>query len=311
MFPEAATYLNRLREYLRLDESVESDIVRELQTHIDDGVERLVHDGVCVRDARARIIGRMGRPQTLAHLMRRAHVVASWPEALAGAAPLLLMAALITGRLWQQPAYAVASSVLVIVVTLYGLLQGRPTWFYPWAGVALTMPLVAGYFAFEVLREQIPALAAGSSNATVMLGVAGAGLYFPVGLIVVVTAVLVAARRDWLDASVLLSPLPGMFVWIVAVHHAGGIRHANASMAGTSQLLGVAYVCMAFTTIAVLRSRSRTTRIATMLVVALALVSLGTPIDSQAALLTIGVRASLLAAFLLSPALVVRRALER
>ena len=245
MFPQTASYFDRLREHLRLDDSIEADIVRELQAHVEDRVELLVQGGASDRAARARVIGRMGRPQTMAHLMRRAHVVTPWPEVLAGSAPLLLMAALITGRLWQQPAFAVGASVLVVAVTLYGLLQGRPTWFYPWAGVALTMPLVAGYFAFEVLREQIPALAAGSSDATVVLGVAGAALYFPVGLIVVVTAVLVAARRDWLDASVLLSPLPGVFVWIVAVHHAGGIRHANASMAGTSQLLGVAYVCMA------------------------------------------------------------------
>ena len=311
MFPQPVTYFDRLREHLRLDDSVESDIVRELQSHVEDGVEQLVRDGASEHDARASIIGRLGRPQTLAHLMRRAHLVTPLPEAIAGAAPLLLMAALIAGTVWQQPMIALAASVLVVLVTLFGLFEGRPTWFYPWAGVALTMPLVAGYIAFEVLREQIPALAAGGGSATVVLGIAGAALYFPVGLIVVVTAVLVAARRDWLDASVLLSPLPGVFVWIVAVHHAGGIRHANASMAGTSQLLGVAYVCIAFATIAVLRSRSRTTKIATMLVVALALVSLGTPLDSQAALLTIGLRASLLGAFLLSPALVVRQSLER
>ena len=311
MFPQPATYFDRLREHLRLDDSVESDVVRELQSHVEDSVDRLVHGGVPEHDARARVIGRMGRPQTLAHLMRRAHLVTPWPEALAGATPMLLMAALIAGTLWQQPVIALAASVLVVAVTLFGLFQGRPTWFYPWAGVALTMPLVAGYIAFEVLREQIPALASGSASPTVVLGIAGAGLYFPVGLVVVVGAVLVAARRDWLDASVLLSPLPGVFAWIVAVHHAGGIRHANASMAGTAQLLGVAYVCMAFATIVVMRSRSRTTKIATMVVGALALVSLGTPLDSQAALLTVGLRAGLLGVFLLSPALVVHQSLER
>lgn len=310
MFPEAAIFFHRLRAHLQLGPSVDSEIVRELETHVEDSTERLVLQGVSEHQARHLVISRLGRPQTLAHLMRQAHRVTPWHEALFAAAPLLLVSMLIGVRLWQHPAVAVGSCLLVVAVTLYGLSQGRPAWFYSWAGVALTLPLIAGYIAFAVAQQQIPQLAAGHAGPSVLLGVAGAGLYFPVGLLVVVTAVLVAARRDWLDASVLLSPLPGVLVWIIAIHHAGGLRHPDASVIGTSELLGVVYLCMASSVVAVVRSRSRPTKIAIILGAALLLVSLATPRDSQSALLTIAIRASLLMVFLLSPALMVRRALR-
>lgn len=307
MFPEATTYLDRLRAHLELGDSVESDIVRELETHVEDRTERLVRDGIAEPEARRMAIGRLGRPQTFAHLMRQAHVITAWREALFGAAPLLLVAALIGARLWQLPAFAIASFVLVVAITLYGLTQGRPVWFYPWAGVALTLPLIAGYIAFAVLRSAIPQIAAGHAGPWELLGVAGAGLYFPVGLLVVAGAVGVAIRRDWLDASVLVSPLPGIFVWLIAVHRSGGLRYPNGSLAGTSVLLGIVYLCMALATVAVLRSRSRTTKVAMILSSALILISIGTPVDSQEAVVTFAVRAVLLAVFLLSPALVARR----
>lgn len=311
MFPETATYFDRLRAHLALDDSLEADIVRELEAHVEDSVECLVQDGVAEPCARRLVIDRLGRPQTFAHLIRQAYAVTGWREALFGAAPLLLMSALIGGRLWQEPALALVSCLIVVAVTLYGLAQGRPAWFYQWAGVALTLPLVAGYIAFAVLQREAPQLGAGRAEAWGILGAAGAALYFPVGLLVVASAVRVALRRDWLDASVLISPLPGILVWLIAVHRAGGLRSPDGSLAGTSVMLGLLYACMALAAVAFLRSRSRSTKVATILASAVLLVSIGTPIDSQAGFITVALRVVLLVAFLLSPALVVRRSWER
>lgn len=311
MFPEAVTYLDRLRAHMHLGDGVEMEIVRELETHVEDRLETLVRDGASERDARRLVMGALGRPQTLAHLIRQAHLATPWPEALFGAAPFLLASLLIGARLWEAPALAASSSAIVVAVTLYGLLQGRPAWFYPWAGVALALPIVAGYIAFSDLQQQLPALAAGRAGPLDVLGVAGAGLYFPIGLLVVAGAARVALRRDWLDASVLLSPLSGVFVWIIAIHRGGGLLHASDSIAGTSELLGTVYFCMALATVAFLRSQSRVVKVATIIGSAVLFVSIGTPVDSEAALATAALRAVLLAAFLLSPALAVRRSLER
>jgi hypothetical protein len=76
-------------------------------------------------------------------------------------------------------------------------------------------------------------------------------------------------------------------------------------------MLGLLYACMALAAVAFLCSRSRSTKVATILASAVLLVSISTPIDSQAGFITVALRMVLLVAFLLSPALVVRRSWER
>ena len=138
----------------------------------------LVARGVPEQRARRTALEGFGRPQTLAHLMRQANQTALWSEALLGGAPFALLAALLGLQLWRVPAVAAAASALVVAVTLYGLWLGRPRWFYPWAGVALLLPIFAGYIAFAVLRTEVPVVAAGAGTPYALAGIAGASLFF-------------------------------------------------------------------------------------------------------------------------------------
>lgn len=309
MSSETARYVQRLRGHLRLGAALESDFLREIEGHMDDRVAALVAGGVPERRARRAALEGFGRPQTLAHLMRQAHQAASWTEALLGAAPFALLAVLLGFGLWRLPVAAALASGIVIVVTVYGLWLGRPAWFYPWAGVAMLMPLFAGYIAFAVLSDQTPTVAAGHATAYTLAGIAGAALYFPVGLVVVAAGVLVAARRDWLDASILLSPLPIALVWIIALHRGGGLFAGDASLGGLAPMLGVIALCAMLGTVVFLRATTRTLKCVTLVASALLLLSTATLlVDPSGGLITLAGRAALLLAFLLSPALVARHA---
>ncbi len=309
MSSETARYVQRLKMHLRLGDALESEFLREIETHMEDRVAALVARGVPEQRARRRTLEGFGRPRTLAHLMRQAQLTTSWPEALLGAAPFVLLAGLLGLQVWQLPAVACAASALIVAITLYGLWLGRPAWFYPWAGVALLMPVFAGYIAFAVVSNELPLLVRGVATPYAMAGVAGAGLYFPAGLLVVAISVLVAARRDWLDASMLLSPLPIVFVWIVELHHAGGLFTADASLSGMAPVLGVICLFAALATIVFLRATSRALKCATLIASALLLVLTATLlIDPSGGMMTLGGRAVILVAFLLSPALVARHA---
>ncbi|MBF6601121.1 MAG: hypothetical protein IVW36_11490 [Dehalococcoidia bacterium] len=309
MSSDTARYVQRLRGHLHLGEALESDFLREIEAHMDDRVAALVARGVPERRARRTVLEGFGRPQTLAHLMRQAHQTASWTEALLGATPFALLAVLLGLGLWRLPIAAAFASGIVIVVTVYGLWLGRPAWFYPWAGVAMLMPLFAGYIAFAVLSDQAPAVAAGHATVYTLAGIAGAALYFPVGLVVVAAGVLVAARRDWLDASILLSPLPIALVWIIALHRAGGLFAADASLRGLAPMLGVIALCAMLGTVVFLRATTRTLKFLTLVASALVLLSTATLlVDPSGGLVTLAGRAAILLAFLLSPALVARRA---
>ncbi len=309
MSSDTARYFERLRAHLRLGDGLETELMHELEAHVEDRVAALVRRGVPEERARRTAIAGLGRPQTLAHLMRQAQLTTSWGEALLGAAPFAIVAMLLIFGVWPLPLAAAAASALVVGVTLYGLWLGRPAWFYPWAGVALMLPIVAGYIAFAVLQRELPELIAGGGRALSLAGVAGAALYFPIGLVVVAAGVLVAVRRDWLDASVLLSPLPGALAWTVAVHHSGGLMPADASLSGAAEMLGAVYLCMALATIVFLRAQTRSLKFTTLVGTALTLLSAATLlVDPSGGVITFAGRAVLLVAFLLSPALVARHA---
>lgn len=309
MSSETTAYFARLRAHLRLGDSLETELLRELAGHIEDRVEHLVATGVPEGQARRMAFEGFGRPQTLAHLVRQAHLVTPWTEALLGAAAFLLAGLMIGPGLWQQPIAAAAAGGLVIALTLYGLWLGRPPWFYPWAGIALVLPIVVGYVAFALLHRELPLLLDGGAGPLALAGVAGSLLYFPVGLVIVGAAVLVAVRRDWLDASVLLSPLPCALVWIVAIHRAGGILTAGAALSDTGALICGIYLCMAGAVLMFLRAPVRSIKVMTLVTSALVLLVGSTMLtDPGGGLVTFAGRAAILLAFLLSPALVARQA---
>ena len=309
MSSEVAGYFERLRAHLQLGESVESDVMRELSAHVEDRVAELGRRGVPENRARRMALDGFGRPRTLAHLLRQAQMVTPWSEALLGASAFLFVALIVGVQLWHMPVLAVGAAAAVVALTLYGLWLGRPAWFYPWAGAALTIPLAAGYIAFAVLHRELPRLLDGSTNNLALAGIAGAALYFPVGLFVVVAAVMVAVRRDWLDASILLSPLPGALVAIIGLHRAGGLTAGSGVLSGTALMLFGIYLCMSMATLVVLRAPVRSLKVTMLVGSALVLLSGSTLLlDPSGGLVTLGGRAALLVAFLLSPALVARHA---
>ena len=307
MVPESA-FFQRLCAQLDLDEPARREVLRELEDHVEDAVERLSRDGTPADDARRMVILRFGRPNTFAHLMRQAYAVTPWREAVLGAVPALLLAPIVAARLWQSPVVAATIALLIVTVTLYGLWLGRPPWFYPWAGIALSLPLIAGYIAFAVVGDGIADMRQGAVDASSLLGIVGGGIYFPVGLIIVSGAILVSVRRDWIDASVLLSPLPAAIVWIVAVHRAGGLVDTDASIAGTSNLLGATLICMAVATVALLRAPARSTKVATLIAGALFILLSGSLVAADTSAPAFVARSVMLIAFLLSPMLVARHA---
>ena len=303
-------YFVRLRAHLRLDDSLENDVVRELAAQVEDRTDALVAGGMPRTQARRTAIDALGRPQTLAHLLRQAHFVTSWRETAFGASAFLLMALLIGAGLWRQPIAATGGGLLIVGVAVYGLWLGRPAWFYPWAGSALTIPIVFGFIAFEVLHRELANIAGGTITATGLAGITGAALYFLVGLVVVAAAVVVAVRRDWLDASVLLSPLPCALVWVIGIHGAGGVMaDGSGAASGASAAVAGVYVCMAIVMALFLRATLRSLKVTTLVAGAVVLFAGATfLIDPTGNLVTLTGRTALLLAFLLSPALVARHA---
>ncbi|OGO52050.1 MAG: hypothetical protein A2148_06895 [Chloroflexi bacterium RBG_16_68_14] len=203
----------------------------------------------------------------------------------------------------------------IVGVTLYGLWQGRPTWFYPWAGLALTLLSFFGYFAFVLLERAARLMAEGHFDTITWLGFAGAVLYFPLALAILASCIRVASRRDWLDASLMLSPSAPVVVWLAVLHQNGGIREAGLSLAGADTALAATFLAMAAAVAIFVRVRTRSLKLATMLATAaLVLLAASSIYEPQLSLPALTGRALLLFGFLLSPAALeaaVARPIER
>lgn len=278
-------------------------MVRELCTHVEDRLAELQATGLGKEEALRVLLRRLDRPRVLARQFQQAYRQASWHDVFTAAAAFLLVSALYATHLWSQPPAVIGVAFVIVGVTLYGLWQGRPSWFYPWAGLALTLLSFCGYFAFVLLERAARLMAEGHFDMLPMLGFAGAALYFPLALAILASCILVASRRDWLDASLMLSPSAPVMVWLAVLHQNGGVQEVGASVAGADTALAATFLTMAAAVAVFVRVRTRTLKLATMFATAaLALFAVSSIYDPQLSLPTLTGRALLLFGFLLSPA---------
>ena len=273
--------------------------MRELRTHVEDRVEELQNAGLSEDEALRVILRRLDRPRVLARRYQDAHLAGTWHDAAMAAAAFLLVGVLYATHLWSQPVAVTAVAALIVSVTLYGLWQGRPPWFYAWAGLALTLLSFGGYFAFVLLERASD----GGFDYVALMGFAGAALYVPLALAILASCIRVASRRDWLDASLMLSPSVPVIVWLAALHAGGGSLEAGSAVAGADAALAATFLAMAGTVAAFVRVRARPLRVATLVATALVLLVLvSTMSGSNASLTALTGRALLVFGFLLSPA---------
>jgi len=293
----ARRYFAALERHLHLDDADERDLLRELQDHVSDRADALVRAGVAPEAAHARAIAALGRPEALAHSIRQARYAATWREALFAALSSALTALLLATGLWRAAPLAIGWAAAVAAVTLWGLWRGRPAWFYAWASIAWMLPFVAGYVAFLVLAANV---AHASASVLALGAVVAACAYFPLGLVVVAWALLAALRRDWLDATVLLTPLVPALAWLLHVHDAGSAASGDRMTMTTAFVFAGIGAC----TVGFLRADTRAARVSTIVASAVALVAAASMADAGVAAAALIARSALLIAFLLSPALV-------
>ena len=300
MSSELQTYLEGLRSSLGLGSAADDEVVRELRGHVEDTIADLRSQGLGEDEARRRVLGRLGRPRALAAQFHSAYIPAGWQDALTAAAAFLIVGALFLSHLWNEPLAVLAVATVVVAVTLYGLWHGRPTWFYPWAGLALTLLSFVGYFAY-VLLERAAGAASGGFDALALAGLAGSALYFPLALAILVSCIVVASRRDWLDASLMLSPSAPVLVWLAKVHGEGGIE--AGAPAGADAALAATFLAMALAVAVFVLVPARGMKLATMCATAaVVLVATSAMSGAETSAMALAGRATLLFGFLLSPA---------
>lgn len=197
---ELYRYLLKIRENLHLDTTAEKDIIHELETHVEDRCLEMQESGLSEEEAMENSLRLLGSARMVAYQIYETHNEGTWRQALLAGLPHLFFAALfalnwLTGATWVPVMLTVIAGVV-----LYGLLNNRPTWLFPWLGYAL-FPVAAAGASLLYLPRGWPWL-------TLIL-------YIPLCLWLCSFIIIKFIRRDWLYVTLILLPVPTFVGWFL------------------------------------------------------------------------------------------------
>ncbi len=235
MRAEVDSYLAEVRTHLHLDPTVEHRVIGELASHFEDKLSDLRAGGMGEGEAVREAIADFGGARSIARLLYRAHSRGTWVETFLACQPHLLAAALFAAHQWRSPALLGLFSAALVGIAVAGWLRGRPAWVHTWAGFAFFPLMVLAWLGRGLLVRAAAAIAAGvpipspAWQPVALLALcAGGG-------VLLVRALRLAAKRDWVVAALLMLPQPVLGAWLLAVERFGGLGGDGAPLAAALQ----------------------------------------------------------------------------
>jgi len=236
-------YLDSVRENLKLDSSLEHEVIQELETHIEDELQELKQSGLSEEEAAKTCETLLGSAKLVARQIYEAHSQGSWTQALFAAMPHLLFGLLFALSWWQGIIWLLGMLVLVLAVVVYGWWRGKPAWLFPWLGYSLLPVVSAG-----LLLLYLPA---GWSWLAILI-------YIPMALLLVCAITARTIKRDWLYSSLMLLPLPVIIGWFLAVEPGAKLPdYWLQRLHDFGPWIGLSFLALAVTVVAFIRLRKR------------------------------------------------------
>lgn len=260
--PAKLNYTDSLKEYLRIDPTIESDVVRELRAHIEDKTDEFAESGLPEEEAKAKAAQLLGSPRLVAQQMYEVYSQGSWRQAIFAALPHFLVAALFALRCWQNTIWLLGILGAVICFAIYGWCHGKPAWLFPWLGYCLIPVIAVG-----ILLIYLPGSWAWFAAAA----------YIALALLVIFPVTKQTIKRDWLFASLMLLPIPIVLGWILALG-VGSKLLWHEQLYEIAPLIALSFAVLAITAATFIRIRQRWAKVGVLFVIeilVLVIVALG------------------------------------
>jgi hypothetical protein len=253
-------YTDNLKSYLRLDATTESNVVRELNAHIEDKRRELIESGLPAKQATATATKLLGSPQIVAKQMYEVYSQGSWRQAIFAALPHLLVAALFAMHCWQNTFWLIGMLVAIAGSVVYGWCHGKPAWLFPWLGYCLIPVMAVG-----ILLIYLPGNWAWFA----------ATAYIPLALLVIFSVTRQTIKKDWVFASLMLLPIPIVLGWMLALELEDKLIW-HEQLHEFAPLIALSFAVLALTVATFMRLRQRWAKVGALLVLeTLILVILG------------------------------------
>ncbi len=236
-------YLDSVRENLRLDRSLEREVIHELETHIEDELQELKEAGLSEEEAANTCLSLLGSAKLVARQIYEAHSQGTWSQALLAAMPHLLFGLLFALNWWRGIGWLLGMLVIVLSMAVYGWWRGKPAWLFPWLGYSLLPVVVAG-----LLLLYLPE---GLSWVAILL-------YIPMALWLLYSITVQTIKRDWLYSSLMLLPLPIIIGWFLAVEPVDKFpEYWLQRLQDFAPWIGLSFLALAVTVATFIRLRKR------------------------------------------------------
>ena len=195
-------YLDSVRDNLRLDLSVEREVMSELETHIEDELQELKETGLSEEEAANTCVRLLGSAKLVTRQIYETHSQGTWRQALLASMPHLLFGLIFALNWWHGISWLLIMLSLVLSTAIYGWWHGKPAWLFPWMGYSLLPVVTAGIFLLYLpLRWSWVAIL----------------VYIPLALWLLYSVTVQTIKRDWLYSSLMLLPVPVIIGWFIAV----------------------------------------------------------------------------------------------
>ncbi len=262
-------YLDSVGRRLHLESGARTDILDELESHIEDRARDLECDGRSADEAVASAIRELGPVRRIVGGLYEVHSQTSWYHVALAVIPHLLLAFTYAFHIWTNPVWVSMMLVIAVAASIVGWRKGRPRWTYPWLGYSLAAPMVSwglamsavGYGAWSVVTQ-----------GTLPLGVPiyiASFVYVAISLWIVVKFVSRVARPDWVMASLAILPMPFLAYWFFFFYNWDFEVEANAvQLRHLDSSASIVFLIIAVATAIFLKIGKRLARVALLVVTA-------------------------------------------
>jgi hypothetical protein len=245
-------YLDDVRNNLRLDLASETEVILELQTHIEDKLAEMKATGLSEEEAAKVCLRVLGSAKLVARQIYEAHSQGSWRQALMASLPHFLFALLFALNWWQGIGWLAITLGLILSTAIYGWWRGRPVWLFPWLGYSLIPVIMAG-----VLLIYLPA---GLAWVAIVV-------YIPLALWLICFVAIQTIRLDWLYIALTLLPIPIIIGWFLAVTEEGQLLVLSLDQIQQSaRSIGLSFLALGATVAAFVRLRQRWLKVVLLVV---------------------------------------------
>jgi len=236
-------YLDSVRDSLQLDPLAEGEIIKELETHIEDRLDELKGSGLSEEEAEDTCVRYLGSAKQLARQIYETHSQGSWQQTLLASMPHFLFALMFALNWWQGIGWLLVVLPLIVGVAIYGWFHGKPAWLFPWLGYSVVPVVASGLLLLWIPR------------AWSWLAIF---FYIPLALWLLCSIAVQTIKKDWLYSSLMLLPVPTIAAWILVVEPEG--RFPGYSVQHIYELapwIGLSFLALAVSVGTFIRLRQR------------------------------------------------------